>query len=335
MGEVGRKEIEKDDYYVSGDYFGKTGIERSYETTLRGSKGNEILLRDPHGRIKGRYEEGKHDVAPVSGKNITLSIDMNLQAFGEKLLQNKLGAIVMIEPATGEILCAVTSPSYDPNLLIGRQRTENYNTLNRDPQLPLYDRSVQARYSPGSTFKPAQALVFLQEGVITKDKTYTCIGGYPYLGGSPKCHGHYSPLSLVFSLATSCNAYYCWGLHDMLDNRSNYGTVQEALEAWRNRLVSMGFGEQLGVDLPGENSGFIPGSRFFDNNRNKRWNSSSIISIAIGQAEIGASPMQICNLAATIANRGYYVVPHVVREIQDMPLEEKYRTKKYTGIDEE
>jgi penicillin-binding protein 2 len=241
----------------------------------------------------------------------------------------------MIEPATGEILCTVTSPSYDPSLLIGRQRTQNFQLLKRNPQQPLFDRSIQAHYSPGSTFKPAQALIFLQEGVITKDKLYTCIGGYPYLGGSPKCHGHYSPLSLVYSLTTSCNAFYCWGLHDMLDNRSRYPSIQQAFEAWKNYMVAMGYGYRLGVDLPGEARGFIPNSETYDNSYNKRWNSSSIISIAIGQAEIDATPLQICNLAATIANRGYYIVPHVVREIQDMPLDEKYRTKKYTGIDEE
>ena len=336
LNETNPNDIKNDDYYVPRDYIGRSGVESSYEKILRGEKGVEILLRDVHGRTKGRYEDGKHDITPVSGKNITLSIDMDLQAYGEKLLQNKQGAIVMIEPATGEILCLVTSPSYDPNLLVGQQRSEHYRMLERDPKRPLFDRAIQGHYPPGSTFKPAQALVFLQEGVITKDKTYTCYSGYPYLDGHPACHQHGSPIALIQSLATSCNSYYCWGYHEMLDPpRSRYATIQEAFEVWKNRIVALGYGYRLGIDLPGENRGFIPNSEVYDNNRNKRWNSSSIISNAIGQGDISASPLQICNLAATIANRGYYIIPHVVHEIQDMPLEEQYTTKKNTGIDRE
>ena len=336
ISETNANDIKNDDYYVPRDYIGRAGVESSYEKILRGEKGVEILLRDAHGRTKGRYEEGKYDIAPVSGKNITLSINMDLQAYGEKLLQNKQGAIVMIEPATGEILCLVTSPTYDPNLFAGQQRGENYRMLERDPKKPLLDRAIQGHYPPGSTFKAAQALVFLQEGVITKDKTYNCYNGYPYLDGHPACHSHGSPIALVASLATSCNSYYCWGYHEMLDPpRSRYATIQEAFEAWKNRIVSLGYGYRLGIDLPGENRGFIPNSEVYDNNRNKRWNSSSIISNAIGQGDISASPLQICNLAATIANRGYYIVPHVVHEIQDTPLDEIYRNRKSPGIDRE
>jgi penicillin-binding protein 2 len=336
LGEVDRKDVEQDDYYVQGDNSGRSGVERSYEKILRGGKGVEILLRDVHGRIKGKYEDGKYDEAPVSGKNIKLSIDMDLQAYGEKMMQNKPGAIVMIEPSTGEVLCLVSSPSYDPSLLIGgRQRGANYLMLERDPQRPLLDRAIMGSYSPGSTFKPTQGLIFLQEGIVTKDKTYACAEGYPYLGGHPGCHAHYSPVSLVPSLATSCNAYYCWGLHDMLDSRSRYGSVQEAFEVWKNHIVAQGYGYPLGIDLPGEHRGFIPNSGVYDRIYNKRWNSSSIISISIGQGEINATPLQICNLAATIANRGYYIVPHVVREIQEMEMDERYRTRKYTGINRE
>jgi penicillin-binding protein 2 len=335
VGEVTRKDIESDDYYVSGDRSGRSGVERSYENILRGEKGVEILLRDAHGRVKGKYENGEHDVAPVSGKNITLSIDMELQAYGEMIMQNKPGAIVMIEPATGEVLCLVSSPSYDPSLLIGRQRGSNYLMLERDAQRPLLDRTIMGSYSPGSTFKPSQGLIFLQEGIVTKEKVYTCELGYPYLGGHPKCHPHYSPVSLVLSLSTSCNAYYCWGLHDMLDNRSRYGSVQEAFEVWKNHIVAQGYGYTLGIDLPGEQRGYIPNSNAYDKSHNKRWNSSSIVSIAIGQGEINATPLQICNNVATIANRGFYIVPHVVSKIQDMEQDEIYRTRKYTGIKEE
>jgi penicillin-binding protein 2 len=336
LGEVNRNDIEQDDYYVQGDNSGRSGVERSYEKVLRGEKGVEILLRDARGRIKGKYGDGKYDVAPVSGKNLTLSVDMDLQAYGEMLMQHKPGAIVMIEPATGEVLCLVSSPSYDPNLLIGKQRGDNHRMLERDPQRPLFDRSIMGSYSPGSTFKPTQGLIFLQEGVVTKDKAYSCAGGYPLgLDGRPKCHAHYSPISLVPSLATSCNAYYCWGLHDMLDSRARYGSVQEAIEIWKNYMTAQGYGSPLGIDLPGERRGNIPGSGAYDKIYNRRWNANSIISIAIGQGEINATPLQICNLAATIANRGYYVVPHVVHEIQGMDIDERYRTRKYTGIMQE
>jgi penicillin-binding protein 2 len=335
LGEVNRKDIERDDYYVQGDRSGRSGVERSYEKILRGEKGVEILLRDVYGRIKGKYEDGKYDEAPISGKNITLSIDMDLQSYGEKIMQNKLGAIVMIEPSTGEVLCLVSSPSYDPSLLTGRQRGSNYQMLERDPQRPLLDRTIMGSYSPGSTFKPTQGLIFLQEGIVTKDKTYICNEGYPYLGGRPKCHVHNSPVSLVLSLAVSCNSYYCWGLHDMLDSRSRYGNIQEAFDVWKDYIVAQGYGYRLGIDLPGEHRGYIPNSKVYDNVYNKRWNSSSIISISIGQGEINATPLQICNLAATIANRGYYVAPHVVREIQGMEIDELYRTRKYTGINKE
>ncbi|WP_278624490.1 penicillin-binding protein 2 [Parabacteroides gordonii] len=333
IGEVNRKDIQSDDYYVQGDNSGRSGVERSYEKELRGVKGVEILLRDVHGRIKGKYDEGNSDVAPVSGKNLTLSIDMDLQAYGEKLMRNKVGSIVMIEPATGEVLCLVSSPNYDPGLLVGRQRGKNHHLLSEDPQKPLIDRAITGFYPPGSTFKPTQGLIFLQEGVITPETMYTCAHGYTYRGGKPACHGHPSPLSLVPALATSCNSYFCWGLHDMLDSRRRYPSVQEAFEIWKNHLVSMGYGYPLGIDLPGEKRGYIPNSKVYDKVYGGRWNSSTVISIAIGQGEVSATPLQICNLAATIANRGYFITPHVVKEVQDTPLDTLYTNKRYPTID--
>ena len=336
VGEVNQNDIDNDSYYVQRDYSGRSGVERSYEKELRGEKGVEILLRDAHGRIKSKYENGEYDVAPVPGKNITLSIDLDLQTYGETVMQNKLGSIVMIEPSTGEVLCLVSSPSFDPNLLNGRQMGENYKIFKRDPQNPLLDRSIMGWYSPGSTFKPAQGLIFLQEGVITKDKLYSCAHGYTFSSDHrPACHSHNTPLSVVNALATSCNSFFCWGLHDMLDDRSRYSTVQEAFTKWKDYIVAMGFGYPLGVDLPGEIRGFIPNSGSYDNVYNKRWNSSSIISTAIGQGEITATPLQMCNLAATIANRGEFITPHVVREIQDMELDEQYKIKKTTGVNRE
>lgn len=333
IGQVSQRDIENDAYYVRGDYSGRSGVERSYENVLRGEKGVEILLRDAHGRIKGRYENGIHDASPVTGKNLHLSIDIDLQAYGEKLMQNKLGSVVMIEPETGEVLCLVSSPSYDPNLLVGRQRGKNHQMLEEDPLLPLLDRSIMGTYSPGSTYKLAQGLVFLQEGVITPQKMYTCAHGYTFRGGKPACHGHGSPLSLLPAIATSCNSYFCWGLHEMLDSRKRYPTVQNAFEIWKDHMVSMGYGYKLGIDLPGEKRGYIPNSKVYDKVYKGRWNSSTIISIAIGQGEISATPLQIANMAATIANRGYYVVPHVVKEVEGGELDSIYTSKKWTTVD--
>ena len=336
IGEVNRRDIKDDNYYNQGDYAGRAGVERSYEKWLRGKKGIEVLLRDARGRIKGRFEDGRHDEVPLSGKNLTLAIDINLQILAEKLLKNKVGSIVMIEPATGEVLCLASSPGYDPNLLVGRKRGKNYAMLEEDPTKPLFDRSIMAMYPPGSTFKPTQGLIFLQEGVITPDKLYTCARGYPYHGGKPACHGHGSPLALIPAIATSCNSYFCWGLHDMLDSRRRYPTVQEALDKWKDYMVAQGYGYQLGIDLPGEKRGYIPNSKVYDKvYKSARWNSSTIISIAIGQGEVLATPLQICNLAATIANRGYYIVPHVVRKIENAQLDSIYTHRKYTGIDQE
>lgn len=333
IGEVNKKDIEQDDYYVRGDYSGRSGVERSYEEALRGEKGIEILLRDAHGRIKGKYEDGVHDVAPVSGKSLTLSIDMDLQAYGEKLMQNKVGAIVMIEPATGEVLCMISAPTFDPGMLVGRQRGKSHAILEKDPLKPLFDRALMSYHPPGSTFKPAQGLVFLQEGVITPETMYTCAHGYPFRGGKPACHGHYSPLGLTAALATSCNAYFCWGLRDMLDVKRRYPTVQDAFEVWKNHIVSMGFGYKLGIDLPGEKRGYIPNSKVYDKLYNGRWNSSTIISISIGQGEIIATPLQICNLSATIANRGYFHTPHIVKEIQGGELDTLYTNRRYTSVE--
>ena len=205
--------------------------------------------------------------------------------------------------------------------------------LERNPDKPLLNRSIMGQYPPGSTFKPTQGLTFLQEGVITPETMYTCAHGYTFRGGKPACHGHYSPLALTYALATSCNSYFCWGLHEMLDYRRYYPTVQVAFEKWKNYLVSMGYGYKLGIDLPGEKRGFIPDSKFYDKYYRNRWNSSTVISIAIGQGEILATPLQICNLAATIANRGYFITPHVVKEIQDKQLDSLYTDKRYTMVD--
>ena len=236
--EVSSDDVLKDRYYRRGDYTGDLGIEKSYEKALRGDKGVEILMKDALGRIKGKYENGVHDVAPVSGHNLKLSIDMDLQQYGEQLMQGKIGAIVAIEPATGEVLALVTSPNYDPSLLVGRERGKNYSMLVSDPQKPLYDRSVQGAYPPGSTFKPTQGLIFLQEGVITTSTMYPCYHGYVN-GLRVGCHGHGSPLPLKPALQTSCNAFFCWGFKNMIDKRGTRPGDQ--FTKWKNYMVEKGY----------------------------------------------------------------------------------------------
>lgn len=333
IGEVSKRDIEKDDYYIRGDYIGKQGIERSYETYLRGEKGVEVLLRDAHGRIQGHYMDGQLDRPSIPGKNLTLGIDIDLQMLGERLLQHKIGAIVAIEPSTGEILCMVSSPSFDPHILIGRQRGKNHRLLQLDKRKPLLNRAIMGAYPPGSTFKTTQGLTFLQEGIIHEETTlYPCSHGFSYGSLHVGCHRHASPLSLVPAIATSCNSYFCWGLFRMIGDRK-YGSPQKALTVWKDYMVSQGFGYKLGTDLPGEIRGFIPNASTYDKVYRGSWNGLTIISIAIGQGEILATPLQIANLGATIANRGYFITPHVVKEIQDNELDSLYRTRRYTSID--
>lgn len=332
--EVSADDIERDDYYTAGDYTGDLGVEKSYEPYLRGHKGVEILIRDARGRIQGRYENGTHDVDPVSGLDLRLSLDIKLQEYAESLMVGKRGAVVAIEPATGEILCMVSTPSYDPRRLVGRQRGENYRQLVNDESWPLFDRALMGAYPPGSTFKPTQGLIFLQEGIINLQTAYPCSHGYINGGLRVGCHAHGSPLPLKPALQTSCNAFFCWGFKAMIDRRSKYGTSANAFEIWKHHLVSMGYGYKLGVDLPGEGRGFIPNDKFYNKFYGEgRWSANTIISVAIGQGEIMATPLQIANLCATIANRGWFITPHVVKQIQDTVIDPKYTERRYPTID--
>jgi len=334
VAEVDKNKMAADPYYLRGDYVGKSGIELSHELDLRGEKGVEILLRDAHGRVQGRYDEGNQDKAPVSGKDLTLGIDIELQAYGELLMQNKVGSIVMIEPSTGEILAMISAPSYDPALLTGKDFGRNYQALENDPYKPLINRSIAGTYPPGSTFKAAQGLVFLEEEIITPETMFSCYGGYPPLGGRPRCHGHHSPLAIQYALATSCNSFFSYGLNYMLNNRTKYANTRESFDVWRDHMVNMGFGYRLGIDLPSEKRGFIPNSKFYSTVFNtERWHVHNIISISIGQGEILTTPLQIANLGATIANRGHFYTPHVVSEVKNGNLESVFTTKHETGID--
>ena len=331
VAEVSPADIEEDDYYQPGDYIGKLGVERYYERQLRGEKGIQILLRDAHGRIKGKYQNGALDRKPVAGKDLTLSIDINLQALGERLLEGKIGSIVAIEPATGEVLCMVSSPTYDPRIMVGRQRGKMHRELQKNVWKPLLNRSIMGQYPPGSTFKTSQGLTFVTEGVINPISTlFPCHRGFYHKGLHVGCHGHGSPISLVPAISTSCNGYFCWGLYYMMSNRSKYKTVQDAMNRWRDYMVSMGFGYKLGIDLPGEKRGLIPNADYYDNNYKGSWNGLTIISISIGQGEVNLTPLQIANLGATIANRGYYYTPHVVRKVKGEPLDTAFTHRHQT-----
>ena len=332
VGEVNDKDIANDDYYQSGDFIGKLGVERSYEKELRGEKGMRIMLRDVHGRTQGHYQNGKYDKAPVPGKDVTLSIDLDLQALAERLLEGKLGAIVAIEPSTGQILCMASSPTYDPRLTVGRNRGKYHQQLSRDPMRPLLNRAIMGTYPPGSTFKITQALMGLQEGSITPEIAFPCHHGFNYKGLHLGCHGHASPINLVPAIGTSCNAYFCWNLYRMFSNKRKYGSVQNAMNCWKDHMVDMGFGYQLGIDLPGESRGMIPKANYYDDHYRKSWNALTVISISIGQGEVTATPLQIANLAATVANRGHYYVPHIVRSIRGGQIDSLYTHPHHTTI---
>ena len=329
VAEVSQTDIEDDDYYQPGDYIGKMGVERAYEKELRGQKGVQILLRDAHGRIKGSYQNGEYDQKPLAGKDLQLSIDIDLQALGERLMEGKLGAIVAIEPSTGEVLCMVSSPTYDPHTMIGKMRGTSQRELTDDPAKPLLNRCIMGMYPPGSTFKTGQAVTYFTEGIITPQTLYPCHRGFTYKGLHVGCHGHGSPINLVPALCTSCNGYFCWGLYNMLSNRKKYKTLDDAMNTWRDYMVSMGFGYKLGIDLPGEKRGMIPNAEFY-NNAFGKWSGLSVVSISIGQGEVTLTPLQIANLGATIANRGYYIAPHVVRSVKGQKLDPKYKEKHYT-----
>lgn len=330
VAEVSKADVENSDYYQPGDYIGKLGVERSYEEQLRGEKGVQILLRDAHGRVQGNYQNGKFDRRPIAGKDLTLSIDIKLQELGERLLEGKIGSIVAIEPATGEVLCMVSSPTYDPRIMVGRKRGKNHLALSKDVWKPLFNRSIMGQYPPGSTFKTTQGLTYMTEGIIDENTLFPCARGFNYRGLHVGCHPHGAPTNLVQALCTSCNSYFCWGLFRMIGNRQHYRSVQEAMNTWRDYMVSMGFGYKLGIDLPGEKRGLIPNAAFYDKAYKGSWNGLTIISISIGQGEVNLTPLQIANLSATIANRGYYYVPHVVRKVQGEPLDTLYRRRHYT-----
>jgi len=313
VSEVDENIIRKNPYYKSGDYIGTTGIEEAYEEELRGRKGVRIFLVDVYGRVKGSYEEGKFDTTAVQGKDIISTLDLDLQEYAETLMKGKSGSVVAIQPSTGEILTLVSSPWYDPGLLVGRIRSENFAKLQADTAKPIFNRATMASYPPGSTFKPVNGLIALQEKVITPSTMFGCDPGYLFVG----CHVHETPLDLAGAVKNSCNSYFCQAFRRIMENPS-YKSVTEAYNKWREYLDQFGFGRPLGSDLVNERPGFLPAASFYDNRYGQgRWKALTIISMAIGQGEVGASPLQMANMTAAIANRGYYYSPHIVRAIGD------------------
>lgn len=332
VAEVSASDIDADDYYRAGDYIGKLGVERSYESVLRGQKGVEILLRDARGKIQGHYRDGADDQQPLPGKDITLSLDIQLQALGERLMHGKRGSIVAIEPATGEVLCMVSSPTFSPFDLLGKQRGSNIKQMLANPSRPMLNRAISGTYPPGSTFKTSQALTFMQEGIVDANSTfYPCNGGFHYKNQKLGCHAHPSPLSVKPAIATSCNGFFCWGLVNMFGNRTKYPTVQDAMTTWKDYMVSMGFGYKLGIDIPGEARGMIPNAEYYDRHLG-RWNALTVKSISIGQGEVTLTPLQIANLGATIANRGYYIIPHIVKGIKGGHIADSLQQRHYTKV---
>ena len=331
VSEVDESTIKKDPYYKAGDYIGKLGIEESYEKYLRGKRGVKIYLVDVFSRIKGEYADGRMDTVAVQGSDITSTIDLDLQEYGEKLMQNKKGSIVAIEPKTGEVLSLVSSPAYDPGLLVGRIRSDNYMKLLGDTTMqPLFNRALMARYPPGSTFKPVNGLIALQEKVIRPSTEFSCNNGYLFVA----CHSHRSPLDLEDAIMISCNAYFCQAYRRIMEN-PQYASVSEAFDKWRGYLDEFGFGRVLGTDFVNELPGFIPTTDYYDKYYGKnRWKALNIISMAIGQGEILVTPLQMANLTAAIANRGYYYIPHVVKAIgKEGAIDRKYTTKHFIDID--
>ncbi len=334
VGEIGDGELKKEPYYSRGDYWGISGVEQYYEPFLRGSKGASYVLVDVHGREKGAYRDGKGDAPATSGKDLKLSLDMELQAYGEQLMQNKVGSMVAIEPSTGEILAMVSAPTYDPSLLVGRERSNNFPELVSDTLYPLLNRAIMSGYPPGSTFKTLMALIGEQEGVLFPNTRYSCHMGYHAKGLTVGCHNHYSPLDLVASIKMSCNSYYCNVFRSVLDNRV-YGSSKKGLDVWKDYLVKFGFGYRLGVDFTSENRGFVPNSNYYDRIYNGSWSSLTVISLAIGQGELLTTPLQLANMTAAIANRGYWFVPHVIKEVESDTIPSRFKEKKSVEIDDQ
>ncbi|QQS50133.1 MAG: penicillin-binding protein 2 [Bacteroidota bacterium] len=334
VSEVDSNDIKKDNYYEMGDYIGVNGLEKFYENILGGVKGKRYRFIDVKGREQGAYKEGRFDEDAVPGRNITITIDADLQAYAEELMANYQGSVVAIEPKTGEVLALVSAPLYNPSLLIGRDRQKNYVMLQKDSLEPLFNRAIMAMYPPGSTFKMMNGIIALHEGVIQPGTAFGCQLGYHAKGVSMNCHSHSTPLALIGAIQNSCNAYFANTYKRIMDN-NHYATTEEAFIAWRNHTVSFGLGNKLSIDLPSEKAGFIPKSTYYDRYYGKnRWKAHTIISNSIGQGEILTTPLQMANMAAIIANHGYYITPHLLKNIEGIDtIPQAYTRKNWVTVD--
>ncbi|MEO8884474.1 MAG: penicillin-binding protein 2 [Mucilaginibacter sp.] len=337
IGEINDDKIAKSGgYYRPGDYIGITGVEKAYENVLRGQRGVKNMLVDSKGIIQESYNDGALDTVPIPGERLTSSLDIRLQKLGEKLMTNKVGSIVAIDPSTGEILCFVSSPTYDPNLLVGHDRSKNYTAIHENPYEPFFIRPIQANYHPGSSFKPLSALIALQEGVITPSTTYNCPGYY--IAGNRKIacfngevHG---VVNLSSAVAHSCNGYFDM-VFEKLINLKGPKQTDTSFTSWRNNVAKFGLGTRLDLDLPAEGKGFLPQASFYDKKYRKgSWRSSTVISLGIGQGELSATPLQLANIEATIANRGFFYKPHLIKSIGDKQIiKQEYLVKNSVQID--
>ena len=331
VGEVDKSVTDANPYYKEGDYIGISGIEKAYEEDLRGKKGMKIMMVDVHNHDKGSFMNGMYDTLSVPGRGLNCTLDRDLQIYGEQLLQNKIGSIVAIEPATGEILALVTSPTYDPNLLVGRERSKNYAKLALDSvSVPLFNRALMATYPPGSTFKLIDALIGMNDKVLSPETRYPCAGGYPPLGGKPKCHRHPSPLDLYESISHSCNSYYSYVFKSIIEKKK-FRSTEEGFESWRNYALSFGVGRKLNTDLPNELKGSLPTVKYYNKIFGKgSWKASTVISLGIGQAELGITPLQNANFVSIVANRGFYYIPHIIKGIDNnynVPKLDRFKVK--------
>lgn len=336
IAEVSNSDIKKNPYYQSGDLWGKQGVEQYYEEKLRGVRGVKYIQKDRFNNDLGSYKEGQFDTLPEKGKDLTLTIDSKLQQYGKKLMKNKRGGIVALQPNTGEILSLITEPTYDPSLLIGRKRSRNYTRLYYDSiTRPLYNRALQAQYAPGSPFKVLTGLIALQENAVELSDKYTCYGGFQYARGQVLgCHDHPNPIGLVNGIAHSCNSYFS---RIYLNTINKYETPQKGIQAWHDHLKSFGLGNYLGYDLPVGRKGFIPDSTFYNQMYQYptyNWYATATISNSIGQGEVSTTPIQLANMTAAIANRGWYIKPHILKAVDGRPINDTTYTKKhFTTID--
>lgn len=332
VSEVNANYIERHpDEYKAGDYAGMTGIEAAREKELRGEKGYNIWLRNSRNKIESRYRDGELDLEAVPGDDITTTIDAELQHYGQMLMDKKVGSLVAIEPSTGEILTLVSSPGIDVDQLanIG----QHYREISTDPYKPMFNRAVQASYPPGSVFKLVNGLIGLQEEVFSPSTQYPCNMGYHFGRNKLGCHAHKSPINFEESIMMSCNAYYCYVLRSLLEN-PKYDSIDEAMDKWNEYVKSFGFGQKLGSDFPSELGGNIPDSKYYNRvYRKGGWKATTVISLSIGQGEIGCTPLHLANLCATVANRGFYYTPHIIKDSENVTIDQKYKEKNYTMVD--